>query len=237
MHLVNRLGVDRVVETAKRLGLTTEIPRNLSIALGTPEIHVIELARAYGAFAAEGWLAETLVVKSIKDRDGKVVYQKKPKQKKVISDEDAFIMANMMRGVVENGTAQILKKIGRPIAGKTGTTNDQMDAWFVGFTPEWVMGVWVGNDVKKSLGKLETGGKAAAPAVLYFLEEFLKDAPDIDFNIPNGVVPVRVNHLSGHLAGAGEEDSILEYFKSGTEPNFGRQEIQVPQDYLSSDEF
>ena len=146
-------------------------------------------------------------------------------------------MANMMKGVVERGTAQRIKALGRPVAGKTGTTDDQMDAWFVGYTPEWVAGVWVGYDVKRTLGKFETGGKAAAPAFLYFMQEFLKDVPELDFNIPDGVIPVTVNIATGRLTDVDDPAAFSEYFKSGTEPRIGSREIQVPRDYLSSDEF
>ena len=237
VYLLERLGVRRGIESARKLGITTPIQPNMSISLGTAEVKLIELAGAYGAFAAEGWLADTIVVKSIKNRDGKVLFQKKAKQSKVIDDEESFIMANMMKGVIENGTAQRLKALERPVAGKTGTTDDQMDAWFVGYTPEWVAGVWVGFDVKKTLGKWETGGKAAAPAFLYFMQEFLKSEPEIDFNIPDGVIPVTVNSYTGQLADPGEEYSFTEYFKVGTEPRYGRRELEVPRDYLENSEF
>ena len=154
-----------------------------------------------------------------------------------MSDEDAFIMTNMLRGVVEHGTAQRVKALQRPVAGKTGTTNDQMDAWFIGFTPEWVGGVWVGNDVKRSLGNQETGGKAAAPAFIYFFEEFLRDTQVVDFNIPNGVIPVTVNGFTGRLTDESDPDAFVEYFKSGTEPRLGRREIELPQEYLTNNEF
>ncbi|MCB0323574.1 MAG: PBP1A family penicillin-binding protein, partial [Bdellovibrionales bacterium] len=199
VYLLQRLGVQRGIQSARKLGITTPIAPNMSIALGTAEVRLIELVRAYGAFAAEGWLADQIFVKSIRDRNGTLVYEKRTKQQKVIEDADAFIMANMMKGVVERGTAQKVKELGRPVAGKTGTTNDQMDAWFVGYTPEWVSGVWVGFDVKQSIGRFETGGKAAAPAFLYFMKEWLKDVPDMDFNIPDGVIPVAVNLQSGRL--------------------------------------
>ncbi|MCL4146371.1 UNVERIFIED_CONTAM: hypothetical protein GTU68_020467 [Idotea baltica] len=237
VYLLERIGVSKAISTARKLGITTEIQPNLSIALGTPELHLIELTRAYGAFAAEGWLADSLVIKKIVDRKGKILYEQKPKQQKVLSDEDAFIMANMMKGVVERGTAQRVKALGRPVAGKTGTTNDQMDAWFIGYTPEWVAGVWVGNDVKKTLGKYETGGKAAAPAFIYFMEQFLKDAPIIDFNIPNGVIPVSVNSITGRLTDQSDPNVFVEYFKSGTEPRLGRREIELPQEYLTNSDF
>ena len=237
VYLLERIGLSRAIGNARKLGITTPIPPNLSIALGTPELHLLELARAYGAFAAEGWLADTLIIKKVVDRSGKVIYEQKPRQQRVISDEDAFIMANMMKGVVERGTAQRVKALNRPVAGKTGTTNDQMDAWFIGYTPEWVAGVWVGNDVKQTLGKHETGGKAAAPAFIYFMEEFLKDSPVIDFNIPDGVIPVTVNSYTGRLTDESDPNAFVEYFKTGTEPRLGRREIELPQEYLTNSEF
>ncbi len=237
VYLLDRLGVRRGISSARKLGITTPIEPNMSIALGTPELHLIELTRAYGAFAAEGWLADSLIIKEIKDREGNIIYQQKPKQEKVIADEDAFIMANMMKGVVERGTAQRIKALERPVAGKTGTTNDQMDAWFVGYTPEWVSGVWVGFNEKITLGRFETGGKAAAPAFLYFMQEFLRDTPELDFNIPDGVNPVNVNLQTGRLADESDPTAFVEYFKSGTEPRLGRREIEIPRDYLESDDF
>lgn len=237
VYLIQKLGVDRVIKVAERLGITTPIPGNLSISLGSAEVRMIELVRAYGAFAAGGYLADPLVITSIKDRDGKQLYEQRPKQKKVIDENDAFIMAHMMKGVIDRGTATVLKALGRPIAGKTGTTNDQMDAWFIGYTPEWVAGAWVGYDQKRMIGRMETGGKAAAPIFLYFMQEFLKDSPVVDFDIPDGVVPVSVNVASGHVVSSDSEGAFTEYFKVGTEPTETEEETQIPQDYLSSDEF
>ena len=237
VYLLQRSGLDRVIESARRLGLTTPIERNMSIALGTPTVHLLELARAYGAFAAEGRLADLLVVTEVKDRDGSVIYTQTPRQTKVISEEDAFIMAHMMKGVVDRGTATLIKKLNRPVAGKTGTTNDQMDAWFIGYTPQWVGGVWVGFDVKRAIGNKETGGKVAAPVFLYFMEEFLKGTPIDDFVIPDGVIPVPIDLNSGHVVDGSSPGAFIEYFKTGTEPKETAREIEVPQDYLSSDEF
>lgn len=238
VYLLDRLGVERGIDSARRLGITTPIAPNMSISLGTAEVKQIELVRAYGTFAAEGWLADTIIVKSIKDRDGQQIYVKHPKLEQVIaSPADAFLMANMMKGVVERGTAQRVKVLGRPIAGKTGTTNDQMDAWFVGYTPEWVAGVWVGFDVKKTLGRFETGGKAAAPAFISFMDKWLDDSPIVDFSIPDGVIPVTINLQSGRLASAESPGAFTEYFKSGTEPRYTGRDIAIPRDYLSNDEF
>lgn len=222
VYMLNKMGIDKGIQSARNLGITTDIQRNMSIALGTPQVKLIEMVRAYGAFAASGWLADSIVVKEISDRNRKKIFEKFPNQKKVLSDETAFIMAHMMKGVVERGTATVVKALNKPCAGKTGTTNNHMDAWFIGYTPEWTAGVWVGFDVKRSLGKVETGGYAAAPIFLDFMKEYLKDAPAIDFDIPEGVVPVPINLNSGRPASG--QGAFIEYFKSGTEPQGGREE-------------
>ena len=226
-----------MISTARRLGISTPIPRNMSISLGTAEVYLIEMVRAYGAFATGGWLADPLLVSSIRDRDGKLVYEQRPKQKKVIDEDDAFILANMMKGVVERGTAQVVSKLNRPIAGKTGTTNGQMDAWFIGYTPEWVCGIWVGYDVKHALGHNETGGRVAAPVFVYFMDKFLADKPADDFEIPDGVIPVPIDLGTGHVVEPDTPGAFVEYFKSGTEPSFADPAVSIPQDYLSNSEF
>ncbi|MCC6221129.1 MAG: PBP1A family penicillin-binding protein [Deltaproteobacteria bacterium] len=237
VYLLRKVGVDAVIETARSLGITTPIPREMSISLGTAEVSLIELVRAYGAFASGGWLADQLIIKSIKDRHENVIFEKRPAQKRVIDENDAFLMANMMKGVVERGTAQVVKSLGKPVAGKTGTTNEQMDAWFIGYTPEWVGGVWVGFDVKRTIGRLETGGKAAAPIFLHFMEDFLADELPLDFDIPSGVIPIPIHLSSGRLASQNSEDAFIEYFKSGTEPRSSGEDIEIPRDYLSGEEF
>ncbi|MFN8390361.1 MAG: PBP1A family penicillin-binding protein [Bdellovibrionota bacterium] len=218
VYLLTHEGMHRAIDTAHRLGLTTDIPENLSISLGSAEVEMFELVRAYGAFASGGLLADPLVVTSIKDRDGNLVYEQEPHAHRVIDEDYAFLMANMMKGVVERGTATILRQLERPMAGKTGTTNDQMDAWFIGYTPEWVAGTWVGFDQKKSIGRLETGGKAAAPVMLYFMKKFLANTPPIDFTIADGVVPVAIHLESGQPVSPDSPGAFIEYFKSGTEP-------------------
>jgi len=229
VFLVEKMGVEKIIQTAHRLGITTDIPPNLSIALGTAEINMLELVRAYGAFASGGWLAEPLVVKRIKDRDGKVIYEQEPHGHRVIDEDSAFLMANMMKGVVERGTATVLKALEKPMAGKTGTTNDQMDAWFIGYTPEWVGGVWVGFDQKKMIGGKETGGKVAAPIMLYFMQEFLAKTPPLDFLVSDGVIPVSVDLNSGHPVPADSLGAFVEYFKSGTEPQMASEPEEWPE--------
>ena len=192
------MGIDKVINIAKKFGISSQISRNMSIALGTSEVHLIEMVRAYSAFASSGYLPNEIVVRDIKDRNGEVVFKVEPHPENVVDPRSAFILEHMMRGVVDRGTAQNVKELGRPVAGKTGTTNDHMDAWFIGYTPDLVAGVWVGFDVKRSLGKLETGGKAAAPVFLNFMKEYLGDSPVMDFIPPEGVSPVAVDVNSGN---------------------------------------
>ncbi len=218
VYLIQKLGIERVIEMARRLGITTDIQPNLSISLGSSEVYMLELVRAYGAFATGGLLADPLFIKEIKDRHGKIIYQQLPHAKRVLKEEDAFLMANMMKGVVERGTATVLKSLEKPMAGKTGTTNDQMDAWFIGYTPEWVGGVWTGYDLKKTIGKMETGGKVSAPIMLYFLQDFLANTPGLDFIVPENMVAVPIDLESGHVVSPSNSNAFIEYFKSGTEP-------------------
>ncbi len=247
VYLLERIGVDKIIGSARRLGISTPIPRNMSIALGTPEVRVIDMVRSYAPFSSGGYLPEPLLVKSIKERDGTEIYLGLPKQKQVINPPEAFVMAHMMKGVVERGTAQVIRKLGMPVGGKTGTTNNHMDSWFIGYTPEWVAGVWVGFDVKRSLGKTATGGVVAAPIFLEFMTEFLKDSPALDFIPPEGVVPLTVDPTSGLPLEPGSERAFVEYFILGnTEDPYGRlnryQEQYVPRsqeggDYLTNSDF
>jgi penicillin-binding protein 1A len=236
-YLIDKLGIDPTIKVARRLGISTFIPRQISIALGAGEIKLIEMIRAYGAFANGGFLSDQIFVSEIKDRNGNVIYKKRPQQKRVIDEEHAFLMANMMKGVVERGTAQLIKQLNRPTAGKTGTTNEQMDAWFLGYTPEFVGGCWAGFDQKRMLGRMETGGKAAAPMFLYFMQEYLKDAPVTDFEIPDGMVPAQVDLESGRLLGEKTTSGFTEYFISGTEPRSRVEDLEIPRDYLLNQDF
>lgn len=236
-RLIDKLGIKKTLNLFKRFGFSTEIPPNLSISLGSNEVRIIEIIRAYGVFAASGFLADELLIKEIKSREGKIIYRQYPKQKKIINPEEAFLMANTMKGVVERGTAQVVKSLGHPVAGKTGTTNDQMDAWFIGYTPDWVCGVWVGFDVKKNIGRYETGGKAAAPVFLDFMKEFLKDEIPLDFIIPEGVIPASINLESGSLVEPDAQGAFIEYFKSGSEPTTYEREVDIKREYLNNQEF
>lgn len=176
--IISRIGIDPVIQYARKLGFTSPLGRNLSLSLGSSEVTMLELVRAYGVLAARGVLFDSVFVTKIIDRNGKVIFDYESEMlnhaKQVINERSAFIMTNLMKGVIEHGTGYRIKALGRPVAGKTGTSNDQMDAWFLGFTPHWVAGAWVGFDTKREIGDQETGGRVAAPIWLYLMQDFLK---------------------------------------------------------------
>ncbi len=175
--IVSKIGLASVIRYAKRLGLTSPLGRNPSLSLGSSEVLPIELARAYGVLVSHGVLSDTRLVDRLIDRDGSVIFdadaQLDLSLKQAVDPKSAFILAHMMKGVVERGTARVVSSLGYPVGGKTGTTNNYMDTWFVGFTPRWVCGVWVGFDEKRKIGEKETGGSVSAPIFLAVMKEFL----------------------------------------------------------------
>lgn len=184
--LISHFGVDPIIKLARSMGVESELGRNLSLALGTSEVTLFELTRAYGVFAAEGVLQPTKLVTKIESGDGAILYSSAMGliggvgPKRVIDENSAFVMTHMLTGVVQRGTATKLKELGRPVAGKTGTTNDQMDAWFIGFTPRYVCGVWVGFDKRRNIGAKETGGKIAAPIWLDIMKAYIEEKEEVE---------------------------------------------------------
>ncbi len=164
-----------------------------------------DITNAYSVFANMGYRVQPVFVTKIIDRNGNTVEENLPAREQVIDPASAYIMTSLLESVVQEGTAQNIKELGRPAAGKTGTTNEYFNAWFIGFTPEYSTGVWVGFDDEKTLGNGETGGKAASPVWLDFMKEALKDKPVQVFQPPENVV----------FANAGGR---MECFKEGTEP-------------------
>jgi penicillin-binding protein 1A len=267
-ELIADIGIDSVVEYAEKLGIEAKLGKNLSLALGSAEVPLLEMTRAYGVIGAGGVLNPTNYITRIEDRFGREIYNSaldstlKPKE--AISAESAFILTHMLRGVVERGTATSLKVLGREIAGKTGTTNNQMDAWFIGYDPNWVFGVWVGFDKKQEIGSKETGGKVAAPIWLQFMDGYLKfyesstylsevnalvKAADVSqspvvfppmyypkaFIPPSTLSPIWINRYSGYITSEDDPQKILMYFKKDTEPTQAYEE-EVLNDYFDSPE-
>jgi penicillin-binding protein 1A len=240
VRLSRDIGMPIIAEYARRFGVYDNLMPALSMALGAGETTVLRMVTGYSMLDNGGKQVKATFIDRIQDRYGRTIWrhderdcsacaarewkgQPEPElvdvRKQVIDPMTAFQITNIMEGVVQSGTAQRLKVLKRPIAGKTGTTNDYKDAWFIGFTPDLVVGVYVGFDQPRSLGHGETGSQAAAPVVRDFMREALKDVPPVPFRAPPGIILVRVNHKTGLPAGSGDKTAILEAFKPGQEPN------------------
>jgi penicillin-binding protein 1A len=188
VKLQERIGVNRTVQVARRLGVTSPIAVNLSMALGTSDLTLLEMTSAYGVLANEGtWMPPT-TIRYVTNAQGQLLEEHVPQGREAVSPEMAYVVTHMLRGVVERGTGQAAKALGRPIAAKTGTTNDYSNAWFIGFTPKLATGVWVGYDRPRSLGKDETGSRVAAPIWVAYMGKVLGDSPKEDFSVPERVV-------------------------------------------------
>jgi len=188
VKLQERVGVNRTVQVARRLGVTSPIDVNLSMALGTSDLTLLEMTSAYGVLANQGtWMPPT-AIRYVTNAQGQLLEEHVPQGREALTPETAYVITHMLRGVVERGTGQAAKALGRPVAAKTGTTNDYSNAWFIGFTPRLSTGVWVGYDRPRSLGKDETGSRVAVPIWLSYMTKVLGDSPKEDFPVPERIV-------------------------------------------------
>jgi penicillin-binding protein 1A len=218
VKLAMRIGVKRLVKYVKQFNIQSPMAPNLSLALGSSEVTLLELASAYSTFANLGQQIEPRFITRITDSQGTVIDDGVPHTRQVMSPETASLVTSMLQSVIERGTGRRARDLGRPAAGKTGTTNDMNDAWFIGYTPQLLAGVWIGFDEKRSLGKGETGGRVAAPLWLHFMERALETQPILDFPVPNGITCVPINPRNGQRARPGDPGARLECFRRGTEP-------------------
>jgi penicillin-binding protein 1A len=219
-QLVAQIGVDGVVDMMRGLGIESPLPHGLSLALGTADLGLEETAYALASFPAGGKLVRPLSITRITDADGRVLeeHTAPPVQEQRLSPETAYVVTDLMKGVVEIGTGKKAQALGRPVAGKTGTSTNYRDAWFYGFTPDLLCGVWVGRDDFKPVGHDVTGGQVAVPIWLDFMREAEKGHPVRDFPTPPGVVLARANPETGEPAPPTNPKSRLIPFKRGTLP-------------------
>lgn len=220
VKLLESLGPGRVVDFAHACGITGDIPPYLSIALGTAEVTPLEIAGAYGAFANYGILVQPTAVTRIEDRIGRVIMESKPASSEALDEKTSAIITTMMRAVLDRGTASPARSkmnFHSPAAGKTGTTDDYTDAWFIGFTPRCACAVWVGFDTKRTLGGGMTGAKAALPIWTDFMKDYVAFYGEEDFVAPDGVTLVHTCDSTGRLATDGCP-SLLDAYLAGTEP-------------------
>jgi penicillin-binding protein 1A len=218
IKILKDIGINYVIDYARRLGITSDINQDLSIALGSSGLSLLEIVNAYSVFSNLGYLIEPVFITKIYDRDGNLLETSKLIRKKVIDMSTAYIMTNILESVVQSGTGWRIKALKRPVAGKTGTTNNLFDAWFLGYTPRYTTGVWVGLDQEAPLGKGETGSRAASPIWLEFMKNALEGKPARTFNVPEGIVFAKIDAKTGLLPIEESEKTIFECFKEGTVP-------------------
>lgn len=218
VKILEEIGIDYATSYAANMGIESSLPRNLSLALGSAGVTLQEMVRAYGVLANGGKKVTPFFIRKIVDRTGNVFEETKVISEQVIDPRIAFMTTHIMQDVVESGTGRRVKSIGRPVAGKTGTTNDVRDAWFIGFTPSLITGVWVGFDQEKSLGRHEVGGRAAAPIWLYFMEKALQGKPVEAFPVPEGIIFVKVDHKTGVPTQSSGAGIIYECFLDNAPP-------------------
>jgi penicillin-binding protein 1A len=240
------IGVGYALKFIKKLGIESPIKRDLSIALGTSGVSMLELATSFGVFANGGERVTPIFIKKIVTMKGEVLEENFPyveleekeeedetpelpslvQKEHVISPQIAYIMTHLLEGVIQHGTGQKAKVLGRPIAGKTGTSSDYADAWFIGYNPSLLTEVWVGFDDKTSLGTNETGARAALPIWISFMEQSLRNTPIESFKPPQGITLIKVNIETGKPSEGGPpQETVMEAFIDGSIPR----EKEIPE--------
>jgi penicillin-binding protein 1A len=239
VRLAQDVGMPLIAEYAKRFGVYDDMPTYLSFALGAGETTVMRMVSAYSMFANGGKRIKPTLIDRIQDRYGHTIFrhderecrgcqaakwsnQPEPsmvdRREQVLDPMTAYQITSMMEGVVQRGTATVVREVGKPVAGKTGTTNDEKDVWFIGFSPDMAVGVYLGYDKPKHIGRGATGGHIAAPIVKDFLKVALADKPAVPFRVPPGIKLIRIDPKSGMRIAAGSPGGLLEAFKPGTAP-------------------
>jgi len=238
-RLAHTIGMDSIADTSERMGVYKKLPRYLANSLGAEVTTLLKLTTAYSEFVNGGRKLDATLIDRVQDRHGKTVYrfdkrncadcsqadwkgQEEPlldvSEQQVLDPRTAYQIVSILEGVIQRGTGQSIKVLNRPLAGKTGTSSDFRDAWFIGFSPDLAVGVFIGKDNFQTLGNGEQGALAAAPIFRDFMKEALANVPATPFRIPQGIVLVPTNPFTGNVVPQGTPGSILEAFKPGTEP-------------------
>jgi len=222
VKIIEMLGPTQVASYAKKFGFAQDFRPFLSMALGAQEVTLMEITSAYSAFPNHGIRMQPYLAEAIHDRDGSLLEERRPQPKDAIRADTAYVMTNLMQGVVQHGTAAAANALKWPLAGKTGTVDDNTDAWFVGFDPNITVGVWLGHDEKKPLGGNETGTTAALPIWMDFMKVYLDLYADREnpprFESPGNIIFMPVDRNTGEPATGSTESVVNEAFISGTQP-------------------
>jgi penicillin-binding protein 1A len=240
VRLAAELGMVKVADLAQRLGIYDKLPLQLAMALGAGETTLLKMVTAYSMIDNGGKKIDATLIDRIQDRYGRTIFRHDARdcgscsaaewseglpepelldvREQVMSPYTAYQVTSMMEGVVERGTGKKVKVVGKPVAGKTGTSNDERDAWFIGYTPDLVVGAYIGYDNPKPMGKGRTGGELAAPLVADFMQLALRDKAATPFRVPRAIELIPIDAKSGKRAIYGKDGTILEAFKPGDEP-------------------
>lgn len=244
VRLALQIGIERILDTAYRFGIYDKLPPQFAVVLGAQETTLERIVNAYAMLVNGGKRVSPSTIERIQNRKGETIYRRDARpcqgcvqtplsalvadyppippdiREQVVDPRVAYQLVSMMEGVVQRGTATRARSLGRPVAGKTGTTNESRDAWFIGFTPDLVVGVYIGFDAPRTLGRRETGGGVALPAFISFMENALKDKPSVPFRIPDGIRLIKLDRHTGQPPGpsTAARDIILEVFRQDQQP-------------------
>ncbi len=238
IKILRDIGVSYAIRYARRLGVSSPLSPDLSLALGSSEITLQELLIVYATFAMEGSKPTPLSLHRVVDAEGQILEEHLPEAEEVISPQTAFLVTSLLQSVVKEGTGRAARALGVPAAGKTGTTNEFKDAWFIGYTPDRIAGVWIGHDQPKNLGKRESGGRVAAPVWVHYMKNTLPAGSRKSFYMPSGIVFSRIDTKTGLLATRSSTKTRLECFVEGTEPkDFSPEERDQDEAEFFKEEF
>jgi penicillin-binding protein 1A len=241
VRLAHQLGMEKIAEMSRRLGIIDNLDPVLSMALGAGETTLLRMVRGYSSFVNGGKRISPSIIDRIQDRTGETIARNDARpcegcgplipwnaqnvpalpdiREQILDPRHAYQIVSIMEGTVQRGTAIRLKSMKRPMAGKTGTTNEAKDTWFIGYTPDLVVGVYIGFDDPLPMGREETGSRVAVPVFQEFMEAALKDKPAVPFRVPQGIRLVQIDRTDGTRAEAGDEHVVWEAFLHGTEPS------------------
>jgi penicillin-binding protein 1A len=240
VRLAQAVGMDKIANTAEKFGVVDKLPTNLANALGAEVTTPLRLTTGYAQLVNGGKKLSPVLIDRIQDRNGKTIFRtdaracaactadawnnqgppELPDDRAQLADPaSVYQIVHMMEGVIQNGTGRTVLAVGKPLAGKSGTSSDIHDTWFLGFSPDLVAGVFVGFDDSRTLGEKEQGATVAAPIFREFMKDALKNKPATPFRVPPGISLVRVDHDTGRPAEAGDNHVMLEAFKTGTSPS------------------
>jgi penicillin-binding protein 1A len=235
VRLLEQIGVPEVVAVASNLGIQSPLSQDLSLALGSSSVTLQEITSAYGVFSNQGMWLRPYQITLVNDMKGEILEQHLFEPRQAMTQENAYLTTNMLMDVIQSGTGRGAKKIGRPLAGKTGTTNGYNDAWFVGYAPNLATGVWVGFDSVRTLGRLESGAHAALPIWTEFMGQALRNLPVMTFRIPEGIQFAQIDTTTGDLPTKTSRHISTEVFRKGTEPGKAAPQKANPMDFFEFD--